>query len=756
MMEKTILVGFMAFLGPNGRNDNSALQQIGNVLICVIFLCKICAARPSKTEQYNTAQILSHVVLLVTYLSVAVLQSPSLGSQGITETHIVVAILVVQLTMAVYLIYVSTVKLFVFAREQKHQILLEMELEDSQKSKKLASAVEEIEKLEVSLSELSTEVATMTKSILHEFHSTDSSQLVILKAKAGENIAIPGQRLPPTLLIDGTLGVVDDHGTILHRISPGMQCATCSGDTCQALVQALEPVEYVSLNHDMEALFVTTSPQIPQRKSNVKLELRKNAPSLGDTVDASATATSLVEPTGMGIAGRLKGGGDRTVGGLKICSAPATLGKLVSERTKAIALLSRRSARALELHAESRSFGHQQDAALQRAFNIFDRDGDKKLDLVELLSVMNAMGESLDDEEAEILFAFADEDGNGQVSFEEFKLIWGTDIASYRATQVCWVGNIPDSVAGAEDAADQLREILSEFGRVLAVTLWPRNFAGSRTTWAKVEFKGVHAISLAITARNSNCVPAMDGFELSIMAWSSTLETTLLMEMDRLKDYDYGKCTLVATRIPAGLSSAELWRIFHVMGIECLGVSIYSSGSKRISPGMALTSGALTLPPLPPASQLPTYDAGSEYALVTMSSIEKVNEALGSEQLKTAAGSTFMLQRLSVYDSSSELAPFTEADLTHHRALTDTQVERIKFYRSRDRANLRGKVAFNAITSVDAVRAAQTFKRLLKTKGGKVPPAGPGFLRTMLGPFGGTAVAEEGSTRKRRVRRESV
>jgi len=368
---------------------------------------------------------------------------------------------------------------------------------------------------------------------------------------------------------------------------------------------------------------------------------------------------------------------------------------------------------------------------------------------------MNAMGESLDDEEAEILFAFTDEDGDGQVSFEEFKLLWGTDIASYRATQVCWVGNIPDSVAGAEDAADQLREILSEFGRVLAVTLWPRNFAGSRTTWAKVEFKGVHAISLAITARNSNCVPDMDGFELSIKAWSSTLETTLLMEMDRLKD-DYGKCTLVATRIPAGLSSAELWKIFYVMGIECLGVSIYSSGSKRTSPGMALTSGASTLPPLPPASQLPTYDAGSEYALVTMSSIEKVNEALGSEQLKTAAGSTFMLQRLSAYDSSSELAPFTEADLTHHRALTDTQVERIKFYRSRDRANLRGKVAFDAITSVHAVRAAKTFKRLLKTKGGKVPPAGRGFFRTMLGPFGGTAVAEEGSTRKRRVRRQSV
>ena len=43
------------------------------------------------------------------------------------------------------------------------------------------------------------------------------------------------------------------------------------------------------------------------------------------------------------------------------------------------------------------------------------------------------MGETLTEAEAEVLFAFADKDGDGSISFEEFKLIWGTDIGtSYR------------------------------------------------------------------------------------------------------------------------------------------------------------------------------------------------------------------------------------------------------------------------------------------------------------------------------------
>ena len=43
-----------------------------------------------------------------------------------------------------------------------------------------------------------------------------------------------------------------------------------------------------------------------------------------------------------------------------------------------------------ELRQQSKSSGQMQDAALRRAFNIFDRDGDESLDLEELVNVMKS------------------------------------------------------------------------------------------------------------------------------------------------------------------------------------------------------------------------------------------------------------------------------------------------------------------------------------------------------------------------------
>eukprot|EP00092_Neocalanus_flemingeri_P064491 GFUD01078270.1.p1 GENE.GFUD01078270.1~~GFUD01078270.1.p1 ORF type:complete len:149 (-),score=68.59 GFUD01078270.1:71-517(-) len=57
---------------------------------------------------------------------------------------------------------------------------------------------------------------------------------------------------------------------------------------------------------------------------------------------------------------------------------------------------------------------------LREAFKIFDRDRDGYIDMKELKSVTNMLGNMLTKEEVDEFMAEADQDGNGKLDYDEF------------------------------------------------------------------------------------------------------------------------------------------------------------------------------------------------------------------------------------------------------------------------------------------------------------------------------------------------
>eukprot|EP01027_Heterolobosea_sp_BB2_P009494 GEZU01013981.1.p1 GENE.GEZU01013981.1~~GEZU01013981.1.p1 ORF type:complete len:107 (+),score=9.89 GEZU01013981.1:101-421(+) len=62
-----------------------------------------------------------------------------------------------------------------------------------------------------------------------------------------------------------------------------------------------------------------------------------------------------------------------------------------------------------------------QQEQIAQAFEICDADASGSIDLSELKGVLAALGENTTDEQAKELMTEIDTDGNGQISFEEFR-----------------------------------------------------------------------------------------------------------------------------------------------------------------------------------------------------------------------------------------------------------------------------------------------------------------------------------------------
>ncbi|KAI8088533.1 hypothetical protein BDF21DRAFT_413444 [Thamnidium elegans] len=62
---------------------------------------------------------------------------------------------------------------------------------------------------------------------------------------------------------------------------------------------------------------------------------------------------------------------------------------------------------------------------LQEAFKVFDADGNGVIDRDELHKVMSSLNETLTDHELDAMIREADINGDGQISFEEFKAMMG-------------------------------------------------------------------------------------------------------------------------------------------------------------------------------------------------------------------------------------------------------------------------------------------------------------------------------------------
>jgi len=57
---------------------------------------------------------------------------------------------------------------------------------------------------------------------------------------------------------------------------------------------------------------------------------------------------------------------------------------------------------------------------LRAAFNMFDKDGSGQISIQELKQVMHSLGERLTDRELEEMIHEADNNGDGEINFEEF------------------------------------------------------------------------------------------------------------------------------------------------------------------------------------------------------------------------------------------------------------------------------------------------------------------------------------------------
>ena len=78
------------------------------------MLCALSMELPSKTQEYNYANILSQIVLIITYLSTMILAVGESGGAGADKVEY--TMLGLQAGMMVYLIYISSTKLYEMVR----------------------------------------------------------------------------------------------------------------------------------------------------------------------------------------------------------------------------------------------------------------------------------------------------------------------------------------------------------------------------------------------------------------------------------------------------------------------------------------------------------------------------------------------------------------------------------------------------------------------------------------------------------------
>ena len=65
-------------------------------------------------------------------------------------------------------------------------------------------------------------------------------------------------------------------------------------------------------------------------------------------------------------------------------------------------------------------FSEETKAEFQEAFNLFDKDGDGTITIDELATVMKSLGQKPTLQELEDMIKEVDNDGNGEIDFQEF------------------------------------------------------------------------------------------------------------------------------------------------------------------------------------------------------------------------------------------------------------------------------------------------------------------------------------------------
>lgn len=67
-----------------------------------------------------------------------------------------------------------------------------------------------------------------------------------------------------------------------------------------------------------------------------------------------------------------------------------------------------------------RGFSEEELSEFQEAFNMFDKDGDGTITVLELGTVMRSLGRQTTEQEVKDMIKEVDTDGNGEIDFQEF------------------------------------------------------------------------------------------------------------------------------------------------------------------------------------------------------------------------------------------------------------------------------------------------------------------------------------------------
>ena len=119
MLQKVFLLGFLSLF------PTSTLHKSLNVGCCIIVLVAVSVAMPSKTQEYNYANIISQTVMIITYFATLIIAGGDLTQTGISQSQLEYFMLGIQSFMMLYLIYVSTWKLWQMIQLAKKQIAVE-------------------------------------------------------------------------------------------------------------------------------------------------------------------------------------------------------------------------------------------------------------------------------------------------------------------------------------------------------------------------------------------------------------------------------------------------------------------------------------------------------------------------------------------------------------------------------------------------------------------------------------------------------